>query len=109
MVRIVGADGLCGVKADRRTYRTTVSVAVLGNHTFQVGVYFQMVFKERRSQADRSRITFELGCFHNTVLVGITERYTVRHILQSTGNGEVMVCTYGWAEYFFLPVGVGIS
>ena len=109
MVRIVGTDRLCRVKTDSRTYRIAVSITVLGNHTFQVGIHFQMILKERRSQADRCRITFKLGCFQDSVLIGITERDAVRHVLQSTGNGEIMVCTYGCAEDFFLPVGIGVS
>ena len=53
--------------------------------------------------------TFVVIILQSTILVSISYRCTVRHILQSSGHGQVVICTQCHAVDFFLPVYICIA
>ncbi len=66
-----------------------------------------MIVKERRVEIDGSRSTLEIRSLQDTLLIGEADRDTVRKVLRSTGDGDVVVMADGGTVDFILPVGVG--
>ena len=83
-----------------------VSITLVGPHHFSIDIELQVIFKERGCQIDGGGITLEIRCHQDPILIGVTERNTIRHIFQTTAYSHVMVCTNGCLENFFLPVSV---
>ena len=88
-----------------------VAVGILGSgvHSLGVEVDVEMVVKERRVEVDGSRSTLEIRSLQDTLLVGEADRYTVRKVLRSTGDSDVVVMADGGAVDLALPVGIGSS
>lgn len=68
-----------------------------------------MLVEELGRQTDTGIEALVVVVFQRTVLVGIAHGHAVRHILQSTSHGEVVVCTHCHAVDFILPVGIDIT
>ena len=68
-----------------------------------------MFIKELRRQTYTGVDTLVVIILQCTILVSISYGYTVRHILQSSGHGQVMIRTQCHAIDFFLPVYICIA
>ena len=68
-----------------------------------------MFIEELRRQTYTGVDAFVVVVLQRTVLIGITHGYTVWHIFQSSGHGEVMIRAKCYAIDFFLPVYIRIA
>ena len=84
-----------------------IGIACHRIHALCVEVNLQMLIKKRRGKIHTGRITLKTWCFQDTLLIGVAQGNTIRHIFQSTGNSDIMVGTDCRTINLVLPVGIG--
>ena len=107
--RVVAEYGLGGVHTYSLTDGTAFIIVVVGIHELTVDVELQVILEERRVQGRADSGTTETGSPDDTILISVAYAETVRHVGQTTGNGDVMVCAECRTVDLFLPIGVGIA
>ena len=78
-------------------------------HELTVDIEFQVILQKRRIQCNAGRCTLEFRTFEDTLLIGIACTKAVGHILQTTGNSDIVINTDTALEDLVLPVGIGIA
>ena len=85
-------------------YNATVRIAVIDIHSLGIHIEIQVIIQERRRQTQRSGYTLHIGCLDSTVLICIAERETIRHILRTTRNRNVVIGRDSRAVDLVLPI-----
>ena len=88
---VIREDRLRGIHSHSVADGVGIGIACVRVHELTIDVEFQMVFEERRIQRHAGSCTLVVGCLQNTILVGIAGTETVRHVLQTTLNSDVVV------------------
>ena len=103
----VGINRLSWVGIDGCTKHCTIGIAVVCIHVFCTQVDVQVVVEQRRREVESSSEALEARSLNDTLLVGVTQAHTIRHVLCCTGDAHLMVGADSSAINLVLPVGVG--
>ena len=95
-----------GVHRESSTYYTTIGITVVDIHTLTVDIEVEVVIEERWSEVEAGGNTLHVRGFDGTILVGITDRETIRHVLCATRDRDVVVSRNGGTIDLVLPIGV---
>ena len=87
----------------------SIGITVVCIHELTVDVELQVILKQRRIEADTCCCTLEVRSLKNTVLVGVADADTIRHILRATLDSDIVVSTYSRTINLFLPVGICLT
>ena len=91
------------------TNSTSVCITSLGIHELTINIKGKVIIQEAWIQIQAGSVTLIVGSFQCTILVGVTQRKTIRNMLETTSHSYVVVSADGCTEDFLVPVCVRIA
>ena len=107
---VVATDRTCRIHLQSSTYDTTITgPVVLLVSVFSCDIECQVRIEEVRREVHTAVPTVHVGLLDDTFIILIACTDTIRHVLQTTRDRQVMTSGDSGTEDFVLPVGVGCA
>ena len=91
------------------TNSTSVSITSLGIHELTINIKGKVIIQEAWIQIQAGSVTLIVGSLQCTILVGVTQRKTIRNMLETTSHSHIVVSADSSTINFLVPICISSS